>query len=116
MKDNVNDILTKEQQDAMRKFFRSVAEAEKYKYKGNYYIYPIDEKYNIYGKPRNIPFDKMDMSIPEFFTKYARYISSQNSESEAKAFIDGMIYSQENCLEETMMMQAIKQAENSETQ
>ena len=42
---------------------------------------------NIYGKPRNIPFDKMDMSIPEFFTKYARYISSQNSESEAKAFI-----------------------------
>ena len=35
MKDNVNDILTKEQQDAMRKFFGSVAEAEKYKYKGN---------------------------------------------------------------------------------
>jgi hypothetical protein len=27
-----------------------------------------------------------------------------------------MIYSQENCLEETMMMHTIKQAENSETQ
>ena len=109
MKDNINDTLTKEEQDAIRKLAGSVTKAEKYKYKGNYYIYHMNDKYNIYDKPRNIPFDKMDISVHELLTKYARHISSQNSETEAKAFIDGMIYSQENCLEETMLMHAIKQ-------
>ena len=113
MKDN---ILTKEQQDAFKKFTKTIAEADKYNYKGNYYIYPINDKYNVYSKIRNIPFSNMDMSIYELLTKHARYICSQHSELEAKIFIDGMIYSQENCFEETMMIHAIKQSEKNKTQ
>lgn len=116
MKDNTNNPLPKEQQDALSKFFGTALEAEKYKYKGNYYIYPMNDKYNIYDKPRNISVDNTDISIHKYFTEYARHISSRNSETEAKAFIDGMIYSQENCYEETLMMHAIKQAENSKAQ
>lgn len=104
----VDEILTKQQQEEFINLFKQVS---KYTYKDNFYIFPENNKYHIYDKlitPRKLivpgrALHNFNISVEELFKRHSRYVTTKDSELEAKTFIDGIIYSQGNCLEETMI-------------